>query len=77
MYGVNDYDPPKPFFTMSIVDLLKYNKKCELIDKYLFSKTKNTKKHKKTRNKKNRKTRKRKRQTRRILSNNEKLKVII
>ena len=78
MYTVNDYKPPKPFFKMSIKDLLKYNKKCQKIDKYLFSRTRKTKKGgRKTRNKKNRKTRKRKKRTRRILSNNEKLKVII
>ena len=29
MYVVNDYKPPKPFFKMSIKDLLKYNKKCQ------------------------------------------------
>ena len=76
MYTVNDYKPPKPFFKMSIKDLLKYNKKCQRIDKYLLSGTRKTK-GRKTRNKKNRKTRKRKKRTIRILSNNEKLKVII
>ena len=61
MYTVNDYKPPKPFFKMSINDLLKYNKKCQKIDKYLFSRTRKKKKGgRKTRNKKNRKTRKRK-----------------
>ena len=78
MYTVNDYKPPKPFFKMSINDLLKYNKKCQKIDKYLFSSTRKKKKGgRKTRNKKNRKTRKRKKRTRRILSSDEKLKVFI
>lgn len=78
MYTVNDYKPPKPFFKMSIKDLLKYNKKCQKIDKYLFSRTRKKKKGgRKTRNKKNRKTRKRKKRTRRILSSDQKLKVFI
>ena len=75
MYTINDYNPPKPFWNMTIPELVKYNKRCKRIDKYFLFKTKKTKKHRKTKNRKNRKTRK-KRKTRRILSKNEKLKVI-
>ena len=75
MFSLKDYDPPKPFWAMNIQELVKYNKKCQRIDKYFLFKTKKTKKHRKTRNRKNRKTRRKKR-TRRILSKKEKLKVI-
>ena len=75
MYTVKDYDPPKPFWRMTIPELVKYNKRCKRIDKYLLFKTKKTKKHRKTKNRKNRKTKK-KRRTRKFLSKNEKLKVI-
>ncbi len=47
---------------MSINDLIKYNKKCKLLDKYFEKKRKKT--INKTRNKKNRKTRKRRKHTR-------------
>ncbi len=75
MYTMKDYDPPKPFWAMSIPELVKYNKRCKHIDKYLIFKTKKRKKHRRTKNKKNRKTKK-KRRTRKFLSKNEKLKVI-
>ena len=75
MYSLKDYEPPKPFWAMNIKELVKYSKKCQKIDKYLLFKTKKKRKHRKTKNRKNRKTRKRK-QTRRLLSRNEKLKVI-
>ena len=76
MYTVKDYDPPKPFWAMNIPELVKYNKRCNRIDKYLLFKKKKTKKNRKTKNRKNRKT-KRKRRTKKFLSKNEKLKVII
>ena len=75
MYTVKDYDPPKPFWAMNIPELVKYNKRCKRIDKFLLFKTKKTKKHRRTKNRKNRKTKK-KRRTRKFLSKNEKLKVI-
>ena len=75
MYTIKDYIPPKPFWAMTIPELVKYNKRCSMIDKYLIFKTKKLKKHRRTKNKKNRKT-KRKRRTRKFLSKNEKLKVI-
>jgi|TARA_X000000368_G_scaffold234385_1_gene185154 hypothetical protein len=75
MYTIKDYDPPKPFWKMSISELVKYNNRCTKIDKYLIFKTKKMKKHRRTKNRKNRKT-KRKRRTRKILSKREKLKVI-
>ena len=77
MYTIKDYDPPKPFWKMSISELVKYNKKCKKIDKYLLYKSKPSKKHRLTKNRKNRKTKnKRKKRTRRILSKKEKLKVL-
>ena len=75
MYTVKDYEPPKPFWRMTIPELVKYNKRCKRIDKFLLFKTKKTKKHRRTKNRKNRKTKK-KRRTRKFLSKNEKLKVI-
>ena len=75
MFSLKDYNPPKPFWAMNIRELVKYNKRCQKIDKYFLFKTKKTKKHRKTKNRKNRKTRRKKR-TRRILSKKEKLKVI-
>tara|TARA_Y100000816_G_C25677985_1_gene359069 strand:+ start:52 stop:249 length:198 start_codon:yes stop_codon:yes gene_type:complete len=62
MYSIKDYKPKKLFFQMSINDLIKYNKKCKLLDKYFEKKRKKTRN--KTRNKKNRKTRKRRKHTR-------------
>ena len=76
MYTVKDYEPPKPFWRMTIPELVKYNKRCNRIDKYLLFKTKKTKKHRRTKNKKNRKTKKKRRRTRKFLSKNEKLKVL-
>ena len=52
MYTMKDYDPPKPFWAMSIPELVKYNKRCAHIDKYLIFKTKKRKKHRRTKNKK-------------------------
>ena len=75
MYTVKDYDPQKTFWRMTIPELVKYNKRCKRIDKYLLFRTKKTKKHRRTKNRKNRKTKK-KRRTRKFLSKNEKLKVI-
>ena len=37
---------------MTIPELVKYNKRCNRIDKYLLFKTKKTKKHRRTKNKK-------------------------
>lgn len=54
---LNRYNPPKPFFKMSIKELVKYNKKCVYLDNLYFKK-KQTEKRKKTRNKRMRKTRK-------------------
>ena len=58
MYTVKDYYPSKPFFTMSIKELVKHNIKCKKLDKYFKKKRKNKFK-KQTKNRKNRKTRKR------------------
>lgn len=60
------YKPPKPFWAMSIPELVAYNDKCKKLDKYFFKgKPLKTpcvggKKRRKTRNRKNRKTRRRK-----------------
>ena len=64
------YKPPKPFWAMSIPELVAYNKKCKRLDEF-FLKKKTLKsprsggpiikrRKRKTRNKKNRKTRRRK-----------------
>jgi hypothetical protein len=72
MYKLKDYDPPKPFFKMSIDELVKYNDKCVMMDLY----NKNPiKKRRKTRNRRNRKT-KRRRKTKKFLSKKIKLKVL-
>lgn len=72
MYKIKDYDPPKPFFKMSIEELVKYNDKCVMMDLY----NKNPiKKRIKTRNRRNRKT-KRRRKTKKFLSKKFKLKVL-
>lgn len=76
MYSIKDYAPPKPFWAMTIPELVKYNKRCSMIDKYLIFKTKKNKKHRRTKNRKNRKTKKKRRRTKKYLSKNEKLKVI-
>ena len=76
MYTIKDYNPPKPFWAMTIPELVKYNKRCSMIDKYLIFKTKKQKKHRRTKNRKNRKTKKKRRRTKKYLSKNEKLKVI-
>ena len=34
------YKPPKPFWAMSIPELVAYNKKCQRIDKYFLFKRK-------------------------------------
>lgn len=75
MYTVKDYQPPKPFFMMSINELVKYNKKCQKIDKFLLYKKPKLKKHRRTKNRKNRKTRRKKRRTKKNLSKGEKLKM--
>ena len=70
------YKPPKPFWAMSIPELVIYNKKCKRLDEYFFKKKKLKtprsggsiikRKKRKTKNRRNRKTRKRKnRRTRR------------
>jgi len=59
------YEPPKPFYKMSIDELLKYNDKCKRLDKIYFTRKRGGRKRK-TRNRKNRKTRKRKKRTRKI-----------
>lgn len=68
-YTIDSYNPPKPYYQMSIKELLKHNKKCIRLDKYF--RRKNTLKggrKRKTRNKKNRKTRRRrKKKTRKFL----------
>ena len=68
MYTIKDYNPPKPFFMMSIQELVKYNKHCIKVDKYLLYKSSKKNKHRRTKNRKNRKTR-------RNLSKSEKLKM--
>ena len=75
MYTINDYNPPKPFFMMSIQELVKYNKHCIKVDKYLLYKTSKKKKHRRTKNRKNRKTRRKKRKTKKNLSKSENLKM--
>ena len=77
MYSIKSYDPPKPFWSMSIPELVAYNKKCQRIDKYFLFKRKKSKKNRKTRNRRNRKTKKRRKKTRRILSNSLNLKLKI
>ena len=64
------YKPPKPFWAMSIPELVAYNNKCKKLDEYFLKgkpfKTPRSggsvikKKRRKTRNRKNRKTRRRK-----------------
>ncbi len=76
MYTIKDYNPPKPFFMMTITELVKYNKHCIKVDKYLLYKNPKKKKHRRTKNRKNRKTRRKKRKTKKYLSKKEKLKVI-
>tara|TARA_B100002019_G_C21207822_1_gene567682 strand:+ start:527 stop:760 length:234 start_codon:yes stop_codon:yes gene_type:complete len=77
MYSIESYNPPKPFWAMSIPELVLYNKKCQHIDKYFLFKSKKTKKNRRTRNRKNRKTKKRRKKTRRILSKSLNLKLKI
>ena len=60
------YKPPKPFYKMSINDLIKYSKRCILLDNLYFKGVKKRNKRV-TRNKKNRKTKKRKKRTRKSL----------
>jgi len=59
------YEPPKPFYKMSISELLRYNEKCKRLDKFYFTR-KMGGKRRNTRNRKNRKTRKRRKRTRKI-----------
>ena len=73
MYKLKDYDPPNPFFKMSIDELVKYNDKCVMMD--LYNKNPIKKKRRKTRNRRNRKT-KRRRKTKKFLSKNFKLKLL-
>jgi hypothetical protein len=69
MYKIKDYRPSKPFFKMSLKELVKHNNKCVRMDLY----NKNPKKRRKTRNRRNSKT-KRKR-TRNFLSKKFKIKI--
>ena len=75
MYSIKDYQPSKPFFTMSIEDLVKHNNKCKKLDKYFEKKRKNKFKKKQTKNRKNRKTRKRGK-TRKLSLQKKNLKII-
>lgn len=63
---LDQYDPPKPFWMMSIADLVKHNKKCIRLDKRSNFKwrIRQKRRYKNTRNKRNRKTRKRNKITR-------------
>ena len=64
------YNPPKPFWAMSIPELVIYNKKCKRLDEYFFKekplKTPRSggsiikRKKRKKKNRRNRKTRRRK-----------------
>lgn len=61
------YNPPKPYYEMSIEELIRYNKKCIRLDNIYFNKRKiGGERKRRTKNKRNRKTRKRKKRTRRI-----------
>ena len=74
MYTIQDYNPPKPFFMMSINELITYNNHCKKIDKFLLHKKIKKRKHKRTKNRKNRRTKKKKRKTKKYLSKSEKIK---
>ena len=76
MYTIKDYYPPKPFFMMSINELVKYNNHCKNVDKFLLHKQPKKKKHRRTKNRKNRKTKRKKGKTKKYLSKIEKLKVV-
>ena len=41
------YEPPKPFYKMSIGELLRYNEKCKRLDKFYFTRKGGGKKRKK------------------------------
>ena len=61
------YNPPKPYYKMSIEELVRHNKKCKRLDNLYFNKRKvGGIRKRRTKNKRNRKTRKRKKRTRRI-----------
>ena len=75
MHAIKDYQPSKPFFTMSIEELVKHSIKCKKIDKYFEKKSKNKFKKKQTKNRRNRKTRKR-RKTRKLSLQKKILKII-
>lgn len=62
------YNNSKPFYEMTMNELLKYNNKCSNLDSLYLYKIKSVKKWLKTRNRKNRRTRKKRKKTRKILS---------
>ena len=41
------YEPPKPFYKMSINELLQYNEKCKRLDKIYFTRKRGEGKYKK------------------------------
>ena len=55
---LDQYNPPKAFWKMSISELVKYNNKCIKLDKKCNFKYKIRKRRRKTRNRRNRKTKK-------------------
>ena len=64
---LDQYNPPKSFWKMSISELVKYNNKCIKLDKKSNFKYKIRKRRRKTRNRRNRKTKKKRNKfTRRI-----------
>lgn len=63
------YNNSKPFYEMTMNELLKYNNRCSNLDNLYLYKIKNRKKVIKTKNRKNRRTRKKRKKTRKILSN--------
>ena len=62
------YNNSKPFYQMTMNELLKYNKRCTNLDNLYLYKIKSWKKWGKTKNRRNRKTRKKRKKTRKILS---------
>jgi hypothetical protein len=62
------YNNSKPFYEMTMKELLRYNKRCVKLDNLYLYKIKKREKRVITRNRKNRRTRKKRKKTRRILS---------
>jgi len=60
------YNPQKPYYKMSIEELVKHSKKCVRLDNFYFNKRRVGCKRRRTKNKRNRETRKRRKRTRRI-----------